>query len=150
MPGRRDPEARASAQLPDPSDTAGNGVPDYVTDQARATFDRQAPGALAELVFDSLVDEGAPPTDHRLRFEHAALQVDVHVSAAAEGTTLDGTAKPSLQYLVELQFEGAEDSLVEEGPGGIFRFEQVPHGLVRLWLRGSTATPSFRTDWFRV
>jgi hypothetical protein len=105
---------------------------------------------LAELVFDSLVDEGAPPADHRLRFEHPALQIDVHVSAAAEGTTLAGTTTPSLQHRVELQFEGANDSLVDDGAEGTFQFDQVPHGLVRLWLPGSSATPAVRTDWFRV
>jgi hypothetical protein len=119
-------------------------------DQARATFDRPAAGELAALVFDSLIDEGASPADHRLRFEHPGVQIDVHVSATAQGTTLAGTTKPTLHHRVELQYEGPEDSLVDDGRQGTFQFERVPHGLVRLWLRGSPRARSFRTDWFRV
>jgi hypothetical protein len=125
-------------------------VPAHVTDQARATFERSAPGELAPLVFDSLVDEGATPADHRLRFEHPDLQIEVHVSAAPKGTMLAGTITASLRYRVELQFEEARDSLVDDGTEGTFHFDRVPHGLVRLRLTGPPGTPAFRTDWFRV
>jgi hypothetical protein len=125
-------------------------VPDYVKDQARATFDRRAPGELARLVFDSLLDEGAPPADHRLRFEHPALEIDVDVSVAAGSTTLTGTIRPSRPHRVKLQLERSEISPVIDADDGTFHFEDLPHGLVRLWLTGSPLTPAIRTDWFRV
>jgi hypothetical protein len=149
MAGRRHLEGWVSVQ-PDSTDRAPNDVPDHITAQARATFDRPAPGELATLAFDSLLDEGAPAADHRLRFEHPALQIDVDVSAAAEDTTLTGTMRPSLPHRVELQMEGPEVSLVNDAAEGIFHFDHVPHGLVRLWLTGSPQTPAIRTDWFRV
>jgi hypothetical protein len=105
---------------------------------------------VATLVFDSLVDEGAPPSDHWLRFEHRRVQVEVHVAAEADATTLTGSVAPAVAERVELQLEDVEVSLVSDAPGGRLQFEQVPHGLVRLWLIGVPETPAIRTDWFRV
>jgi hypothetical protein len=150
MAGRRYLEGWASVEPPDSEENAPNSVPDYVKDQARATFDRRAPGDLARLVFDSLLDGGASPADHRLRFEHPALEIDVDVSVAAGSTTLTGTITPSRPHRVELQLERSEVSPVNEAEEGTFHFERLPHGLVRLWITGSPQTPTIRTDWFRV
>lgn len=148
--GRRYLEKWASVEPPDSTDKPPNGVPDWVKDRARATFDQRTPGELARLRFDSLLDEGASPGDHRLRFEHPALEIDVDVSVAAESTTLTGTVKPSGPHRVELQLERSEVPLINDAEEGTFNFEDLPHGLVRLWVSGSLQTPAIRTDWFRV
>jgi hypothetical protein len=149
MASRRHTEGRASVQPPHPRDKVAAGVPDDVVAEARAAFRLRATGEVATLVFDSLVDEGAPPADHRLGFEHAAARIEVHVSVAADGTALSVTVTPACPERVELELENAEVSLVSDSPREAV-FAGVPHGLVRLWLTGSPTRPGIRTDWFRV
>src|SRR5262245_32083782 len=55
-------------------DTAPEDVPEEVIAQAKAVFAGRTSGEIAALVWDSLVDDGAPAANHRLRFQHPDLQ----------------------------------------------------------------------------
>lgn len=133
-----------------PDNEAPVYVPEDVVAAAKAAYGTRAPGELATLLADSLVDDGAPASDHQLRFEHQLVHIDVHVSASRSGAVLTGEVNPPMANRIELQLEGAELSFGEELAGGTFHFHQIPHGLTRLALAGSGATPRIHTDWFRV
>jgi hypothetical protein len=70
-------------------------VPDTLVAGAKALFGRQPDGELAVLTHDSLVDGSDPASDHRIRFEHRSLVVDLHVSAHTTGSDLTGELRPS-------------------------------------------------------
>ena len=131
------------------SDDIRDQVPDDVVARAKASFGRRSPGDVAVLVFDSLVDEGAPATDHRLRFEHPLMVIEVHVSAQADGSALEGRVEPALAERVEVQLDEAELSFVDQVTNGAFSFERLGHGPIRLRLTGQ-GIPAVHTDWFRI
>jgi hypothetical protein len=125
-------------------------VPEDLLADAKAAFAHRGEGELAAVVFDSLVDEGAPATDHQLRFEHPHVLISVHVSARPDASDLDGRVDPSTTERVLLQVGVGDLSLVADVVGGAFSFHEVPHGVVRLHFEGPEDLPRIRTDWFRI
>jgi len=127
-----------------------DGIPEEVVAAARAAFGPLEPGELAVVTFDSLVDEDDAPEDHRLRFEHPALQVDLRLSVHAGGASLSGHLTPSGPARVELDLEGADLAFVDNSSDGSFTFGPVGHGLLRLLVTAAGSATTVRTDWFRV
>jgi hypothetical protein len=101
-------------------------------------------------VFDSLLDDGAGPADHRVRFEHPCLSIEVHVLADMDGSTLTGIVCPATPQRVELQSDSSEVRLVAPVIDGAFLFKNVRPGPVRLHLSNSPNSASTHTDWFRI
>jgi hypothetical protein len=118
--------------------------------QAKAAFGNRPEGDLAVLVFDSLVDEGAPAKDHLLRFDHPLTRIRLAVAAGPEESELRGSTDPPAGGRVQLQVGTGDIYLVEEVREGEFSFHAVPHGLVRLHILNPDDARLFRTDWFRV
>ena len=118
--------------------------------RAKAAFSRRADAELAFEVFDSLVDEGAPPTDHRICFEHPSLSIEVRVLAGVGSSRLSGRVDPPLRQQVELQSDSTDQRRVDDSVEGVFSFDEVGPGAIRLHLSGSAGAPATHTDWFRV
>jgi hypothetical protein len=130
---------------------AGSGVvPEDLVAQAKAAFADRYEGDLAVLVFDSLVDEGAPATDHLLRFDHPVTRIKLQVAAGPQESELSGYTEPPTGSRVQLDVGTGDLYLAEDVVGGAFTFHAVPHGLVRLHILGSDEDPGIRTDWVRV
>jgi hypothetical protein len=123
-------------------------VPDGVIADAQRAF-RRPRREVAPLVFDSLVDLGAPAEDHRLRFEHPRLRIELHVSVSPGSTTLGGTVVPDSPSRAAVHLEGEELALITPVHEGAFRFQPVGHGLVRLSFEGVDGATIW-TDWFRI
>jgi hypothetical protein len=121
-----------------------------VVAQAKAAFARRTGGPIATLVWDSLVDEGAPPGDHRLRFEHPDLRIDVRIFTGSGSSAVEGQAEPPSPDRVELQAEDGNILAGSTPTAGAFAFEKVPPGVVRLCLVGPDEATVIRTDWFRI
>jgi hypothetical protein len=134
----------------DPGDDVPEDVPAEVVAQAKAAFAQRTDAETATLVWDSLVDEDASPADHRLRFEHPDVQVDVRISAAGDTSDLDGRARRAAPIRVELQSDDGEVIGTSAVTDGAFSFVQISHRVVRLCLVGSPETTVVRTDWFRI
>jgi hypothetical protein len=130
-------------------DRVPDNVPDNVLAEARRAFGRPR-RELAHLVFDSLVDLGAPADDHRLRFEYPQLRIEVHVSAGPENTRLSGTVVPASASRAAVHLEGGDLALVTSVDDGAFSFEPIGHGLVTLSFEGSDGYTTIWTDWFRI
>lgn len=114
--------------------------------EAKAAFSEPR-RRLATLVFDSLIDSDAVPEDHRLRFEHDGLSLDLDVAALPEGTGICGHVEPTAARVV-LHIRGTDMAMVSDVDDARFAFRPVPHTLVRLSIEGSG--PDIWTDWFRV
>jgi hypothetical protein len=125
-------------------------VPEDLVAEAKAAFAQRSDGELAALVFDSLVDQGAPPTSHVLRFEHAETHISVQVSAGPDASNLDGTVDPATTTRVSMQVGVSDLFLVADIVSGAFSFRSVPHGVIRFFLDDPEGRPMVRTDWFRV
>jgi hypothetical protein len=126
------------------------GVPEDLVAEAKAAFSQRSEGELAALVFDSLVDEGAPARDHLLRFEHLKTRISVQVTAAHDASNLDGTVDAAITERVRLQVGVGDLFLVADVVDSAFSFHDVPHGVIRLLLDDPEGRPAVRTDWFRV
>jgi hypothetical protein len=126
------------------------GVPEDLVAEAKAAFAQRGEGQFAPLVFDSLVDEGAPAMDHLLRFEHPQTRISVQVTAGHDASNLDGTVEPATAERLRLQLGVGDLFLVANVVGGAFSFHEVPHGVIRLLLDGPEGSAAVRTDWFRV
>ena len=125
-------------------------VPDGIVRRAKAAFSRRVDTELAFEVFDSLVDEEAPQTDHRICFEHPSLSIEVRVLAGVGSSQLSGRVDPPLRQQIELQSDSTDRRLVDHSVEGVFSFDEVGPGAIRLHLSGSTGAPATHTDWFRV
>ena len=123
-------------------------VPDSVIADAQRAFGRPRK-ELALLVFDSLIDLGAPAEDHRLRFEHPGLRIELKVSASPDNTRLVGVVEPALPLRAGVHLEGRDLALITTVHDGEFSFEPLGHGLVRLSFEGIDGQTVW-TDWFRV
>jgi hypothetical protein len=124
--------------------------PDSVVAEAKAAFGRRAQGDLAVLVYDSLVDDNDPAADHRLRFEHARLLIEVQVSAVGGGSSVTARVSPPTPVRVELEAarkEGTTSACIDHG---VFAFHDVPHGTVRILLPPTGDDPPMHSDWFRI
>jgi hypothetical protein len=140
------PEVMESSRAgDDPED-----VPEDLVAEAKAAFAQRGEGELAALVFDSLVDEGAPASDHLLRFEHQETRISIQVTAVHDASNLDGTVDPATTGRFRLQIGVDDLFLVADVVDGAFSFHDVPHGVIRLVLDGPEGDASVRTDWFRV
>jgi hypothetical protein len=144
-----DSEARRDDPLLDrlPSDVA----PRSVTEMAKSAFTTRRGGPVAALVFDSLVDSDDHRDDHRLRFEHDDLVVEVEVSAGDRVTDLAGEVRPPSATRAVLEFRDAAGlAMVAAVDGGRFAFCPVAPGLVRISLEGIPDVAVISSDWFRV
>jgi hypothetical protein len=124
-------------------------VPDGVIADAQRAFGRPR-RELAVLVFDSVIDLGAPAEDHRLRFEHPRLRVELQVHVGPTNTRLGGTVEPDSPFRAAVHLEGDELALITSVHEGAFRFEPAGHGLVRLSFDGVDGDTTVWTDWFRI
>jgi hypothetical protein len=125
-------------------------VPDEVVRRAKAAFnERHDTGQLALEVFDSVLDEGAHPPGHRIRFEHPYLSIEICISTDAGGSILSGTVQPPTPQRAELQSDSSEERLFAPVIRGAFTFARVKAGPVRLHLSNSPDSSVIHTDWFR-
>jgi hypothetical protein len=134
----------------DSSDNAPEDVPPNVIAEAKAAFGQRVCGELAVLVWDSLVDEGAPSWHHHLRFEHPRLWIEVSASVVPGWCSLHGVMHPAFPTRIELHSEQGEPPLVAEVTRSAFRIERFRRGMVRLRLVGPGESPVVYTDWFYV
>jgi hypothetical protein len=125
-------------------------VPDGIVRGAKAAFSRRADAELAFEVFDSLLDGGASPTDHRICFEHPCVSIEVRVLVGVGSSRLTGTVDPPIRRQIELQSGSTDLRLVDHSVEGVFSFDQVEPGAIRLHLSGTACAPATHTDWFRV
>ena len=125
-------------------------VPDGIVRRAKAAFRQRADAELAFEVFDSLLDEGAPSTDHRICFEHPCLSIEVRVLAGVGSSRLSGRVDPPIRHQIELQSDSTDLRQVDHSVEGVFSFDEVAPGAIRLHLSGSSSAPAMHTDWFRV
>jgi hypothetical protein len=125
-------------------------VPEEVITQAKAAFARRTKGEVAVLAWDSLVDEDAPPWDHRLRFEHPQVQIDLHILASDRWSTIEGRVEPPVRTALTLESDAGNVLGTGEVTDGAFTLLHVVSGLVRLCLAGSEQTGPVCTDWFRI
>jgi hypothetical protein len=125
-------------------------VPDEVITRAKAAFARRSKGEIAVLARDSLVDENAPAWDHRLRFEHPEVQIDVRILAADTWSSVEGRIQPPVPATIELESDGGVVLQTGEVTDGAFALERVSPGVIRLCLAGSGPTVHVCTDWFRI
>jgi hypothetical protein len=135
---------------PESTGAAPEAVPEDVISQAKAAFARRSPGETAVLAWDSLVDEGSPAGDHRLRFDHPDLQIEVRIFGGGASSDLAGKIAPPAPLRVELQSGEGDLLSAVDAIEGTFAFTQVSAGMVRLSIRGSATAPEIRTDWFRI
>jgi hypothetical protein len=125
-------------------------VPEGLVAQAKSAFVNRCEGDLAVLVFDSLIDEGAPAQNHLLRFEHPSTRIRLRVAAGLQESELSGSTDPPTGERAQLQFGSSDIYLEDEVVEGTFSFHAVPHGLMRLRILRRDDGALIRTDWFRV
>ena len=124
-------------------------VPKNVIADAQRAFGRPRT-ELAYLVFDSLIDLDAPAEDHRLRFEHPLVRIELQVYVSPDHTRLGGTVVPASASRAAVHLQGKDLALITPVHDGTFSFEPVGHGLVRLSFEGVDGQTTIWTDWFRV
>jgi hypothetical protein len=146
----RNPDPHGYVQPSDPRRDSPDHVPEHVITRAKAAFRQHRDGEVAVLVFDSLLDAHDPPEDHRLRFEHRSLRIDLRVSVKGNEASIFGELLPSTDSRVELLFEGDDLAFTSESCGGSFSFSPIGHGLTRLSVRCRDNNVVVRTDWFRI
>lgn len=125
-------------------------VPDSVVAAAKGAFERRAPGDLAVLVQDSLIDGCDPPTNHRLRFEHPSVVIEVEVSTGAGSSNLTGRVSPPAAHRAQLETDRSGASTTVSIADGVFGFEEVAPGSIRIHLQATGNDPPIHTDWFRI
>jgi hypothetical protein len=134
----------------DLNDTAPESVPAEVIGEAKAVFGERAKTEMAILVWDSMLDEGAPRGHHHLRFEHPQMWIEVSVSLTRDWSSLHGVMYPQAPLGVELHSQEIDTPLIADVTRHAFRVEGVGHGLVRLRLVGPELAPAISTEWFHV
>jgi hypothetical protein len=130
--------------------SAPEDVPEEVITQAKAAFARRTKGEIAVLAWDSLVDEDAPAWDHRLRFEHPQVQIDLRVLATNGWSTIEGRVDPAGASAVALESDAGNVLGTGDVIDGAFVLQHVSPGLVRLCLPASEPAGPVCTDWFRI
>jgi hypothetical protein len=146
----RDPHPEGDLQQSGRGGASHDRVPEHVVAGAKAAWHQRHEGELAVLVFDSLLDEHDPPEDHRLRFEHPNLRIDLRVFVKGDEARIFGDLVPSTDARVELRFDGSDLGFVSESCGGSFSFSPIQHGLTRLLIRRPDSEVVVGTDWFRI
>jgi hypothetical protein len=132
------------------SDAFPEKVPDSVVAEAKAAFVRKAQGDTAVLTHDSLIDDDDPATDHRLRFEHPRLLIDLQVSVVSGMSHLLGHIDPAAPLRAQLETAGTGISSTASIDDGVFTFRDVPHGTVRIIVLATGDDPLVHTDWFLI
>jgi hypothetical protein len=130
--------------------SAPKDVPEEIITQAKAAFARRSKSEIAVLAWDSLVDEDQPPWDHRLRFEHPQVQIDLHILASDAWLTIEGRVTPPVPSALTLESDAGNVLGTGDVTDGAFTLAHVSPGLVRLCLSGSDQTSLVCTDWFRI
>jgi hypothetical protein len=129
---------------------ASEDTPLEVIVQAKAAFRQRIQDQVAALVWDSLLDDGAPSWHHHLRFEHPRMWIEVSVSVEPARANLHGVMHPAIVHRVELQFPGTDAPVRAEVTRSAFRIDRFRRGQVRLCFRGPEGVPVVYTDWFYV
>lgn len=124
-------------------------MPDAVVEQAVAAFATRSSGQLAVLAFDSLIDNGAAPDDHELRFEHDRLHLSVRVTVSKDGTILSGSVSPAAAGRFELRSPDSDVTFLCPTDDGTFTFGPLGHGLFKVSFEPAAAA-AVATEWFRI
>src|SRR5262245_59401416 len=103
---------------------ASEDIPFEVIVEAKAAFSRRVQDKVAELVWDSLVDDGAPSWHHHLRFEHPHMWIEVSISVAPAWANLHGVMHPPMPGCVELQSKRSSTPIAAEVTHSAFRIER--------------------------
>lgn len=117
-------------------------VSDEVVTYAKQAFRQRAEGAVATLVFDSLVDDGHLAEHHPLRFEPCLMQIDLQVSVEASGSSVRGTVNPPTAVRAEVQFSTAEISLIKDATDVAFWLRDISHAVIPLAAAGQAGCRS--------
>ena len=142
----------------DPVSGSPTGVPGEVIGAARRAFAGRAAGALAPLVFDSLLDAAGSAAEHQLRFEAPGAAITVTVRAAETGIELCGSvdlAGAAAPDGMRVEVRAYGDAVGAEEPSsdtldGAFRITGLAGGAVQLLVRQPDSAAICHTDWFRI
>ncbi len=112
---------------------------------------------LAELVFDSLIDQDemslvrGPQERRLLSFETGGQTIDLEVTSTSSSRGLVGQLTPARQASVEIRV-GASVIAVDADELGRFRAETVPAGPMSLRCGAASAEPGTAvvTDWVSI
>jgi hypothetical protein len=123
-------------------------VPAHVIDASRAAFDLHDPSAaIADLVYDSVLDGRASRTRRRLVFQCRDRRRRIRVDVASDRMTLHvRLAPPRAADITVLQPDRQATARTDRR--GRARVSPVPPGLVCVLVQsGSTAPATVRTAW---
>jgi hypothetical protein len=96
------------------------------------------------------VDDAGRAPDHRLRFEHPDVQIDLRILAGSNWSTIEGKVRPAAAAGVQLQSDHGDVLLRGDVTDGSFVLERITPGVVRLCLQDSPPPAKVCTDWFRI
>jgi hypothetical protein len=129
--------------------------PDVIASAVSAYTWRTVDAELAELVYDSMLDEDAGTlvrggTERLVTFRSGELTIDVEVSVMGTLRNLTGRIVPARRAGVNIKHrDGVVTTDADEL--GRFRVEHVPAGPVRLRLLvADPAQPPVATDWVTI
>jgi hypothetical protein len=134
-----------------------DSVPAALLDAAVGAFAwRTIDADLAELVFDSLVDQDEAALvrssghGRMLSFRGRTLTIDVEVTSAGQSRTLVGQLVPPQSAAVDIR-QGGSLVAVEADELGRFSAGPLQAGPISLRCRvGSESQPSVTTDWVTI
>jgi hypothetical protein len=131
--------------------TSADPIPFDVMDALRASFDRRSSdGDVAELVYDSVVDEPqnvrSTAAGRQLSFQGPQLSVEMEVVGASERVV--GQFVPAVPGEVEVRYTSGS-YVIGVDDYGHFVADAVPKGPVSFRCRGNAGSESFLTvtDW---
>jgi len=128
--------------------------PELLRGAAAAFAWRDIDAELAELVFDSLIDNSeaalvrGSPDQRLVSFAGGGLTIDVEVSGTGAARTVMGQIAPPQRGLVEIR-RRQETMTVEADELGRFQAGPLPPGPLSLRLRPDEGSPVV-TDWLAV
>jgi hypothetical protein len=133
-------------------------VPDFLLQAAEAAFSwRTIDAELAELVFDSLTEQGetalvrGSQQDRLLSFQASGLAIELEVTAAGSARALIGQLVPPQQATVDIRHRDGMITLQADELGR-FSAEALPAGPVslRCGLAAGGDSPPVITDWVPI
>lgn len=147
----------AESEEPDVSETSGetalscDSYPPGIREAARAAFEWRAPGAeLAELTYDSLMDDPAPPAraSRLLRWESADVTIEIEVGDVGARRRLSGRVLPPQPSGVTVRHPNTSED-TEADAKGRFQMLGVSPGPVSLLCRlpSSDGERLVETEW---
>ena len=129
----------------------GDPVPEAVLDAARAAFTwRTIDAELAELVFDSVVDEvagvrgGTATGDRHMSFRAPGVEVEILINGVSD-RRVTGQLVPPAEAAIEIVADGFTQA-TETDEMGRFGFDGVPAGPASITCRLSDGR-IIKTDW---